>query len=163
MFPFKSSSVISVRVSADYKRSTPSNEGRPLPFYDANTDMIFPLCLLSPLLHQCNAKPATLASQFSRFLDPPVGRPGLFLFYFPFPFFSWANCAGFSDMPNIVLFSGSSHHDLSQKVADRLGLDLGKVITKKFSNQETWWVDFSYLYTTLIVLLASDSCGLIAF
>ncbi|KAG8004560.1 Ribose-phosphate pyrophosphokinase 2 [Nibea albiflora] len=40
-------------------------------------------------------------------------------------------------MPNIVLFSGSSHHDLSQKVADRLGLDLGKVITKKFSNQET--------------------------
>ena len=43
-------------------------------------------------------------------------------------------------MPNIVLFSGSSHHDLSQKVADRLGLELGKVITKKFSNQETWWV-----------------------
>lgn len=43
-------------------------------------------------------------------------------------------------MPNIVLFSGSSHHDLSQKVADRLGLDLGKVITKKFSNQETWRV-----------------------
>uniref|UniRef100_A0A672FFV7 ribose-phosphate diphosphokinase n=1 Tax=Salarias fasciatus TaxID=181472 RepID=A0A672FFV7_SALFA len=40
-------------------------------------------------------------------------------------------------MPNIMLFSGSSHHDLSQKVADRLGLDLGKVITKKFSNQET--------------------------
>lgn len=43
-------------------------------------------------------------------------------------------------MPNIVLFSGSSHHDLSQKVADRLGLELGKVITKKFSNQETWQV-----------------------
>ncbi|CAF98203.1 unnamed protein product, partial [Tetraodon nigroviridis] len=40
-------------------------------------------------------------------------------------------------MPNIVLFSGSSHHDLSQKVADRLGLELGKVVTKKFSNQET--------------------------
>uniref|UniRef100_A0A674CZB3 ribose-phosphate diphosphokinase n=1 Tax=Salmo trutta TaxID=8032 RepID=A0A674CZB3_SALTR len=40
-------------------------------------------------------------------------------------------------MPNIVLFSGSSHQDLSQKVADRLGLELGKVITKKFSNQET--------------------------
>uniref|UniRef100_A0AAY3ZXX2 ribose-phosphate diphosphokinase n=1 Tax=Denticeps clupeoides TaxID=299321 RepID=A0AAY3ZXX2_9TELE len=40
-------------------------------------------------------------------------------------------------MPNIVLFSGSSHHDLSQRVADRLGLELGKVITKKFSNQET--------------------------
>uniref|UniRef100_A0A5F8GV33 ribose-phosphate diphosphokinase n=1 Tax=Monodelphis domestica TaxID=13616 RepID=A0A5F8GV33_MONDO len=40
-------------------------------------------------------------------------------------------------MPNIVLFSGSSHQDLSQKVADRLGLKLGKVVTKKFSNQET--------------------------
>ncbi|KAK9401945.1 ribose-phosphate pyrophosphokinase 2 [Crotalus adamanteus] len=40
-------------------------------------------------------------------------------------------------MPNIVLFSGSSHQDLSQRVADRLGLDLGKVVTKKFSNQET--------------------------
>lgn len=42
-------------------------------------------------------------------------------------------------MPNIVLFSGSSHQDLSQRVADRLGLELGKVITKKFSNQETRW------------------------
>ncbi|CAD7671565.1 unnamed protein product [Nyctereutes procyonoides] len=39
-------------------------------------------------------------------------------------------------MPNIVLFSGSSHQDLSQRVADRLGLELGKVVTKKFSNQE---------------------------
>jgi len=47
-------------------------------------------------------------------------------------------------MPNIVLFSGSSHHDLSQKVADRLGLELGKVVTKKFSNQETWQVDQKY-------------------
>ncbi|KAF3857263.1 hypothetical protein F7725_009122 [Dissostichus mawsoni] len=52
-------------------------------------------------------------------------------------FLSQANCSSISDMPNIVLFSGSSHHDLSQKVADRLGLELGKVITKKFSNQET--------------------------
>ncbi|MEE6509828.1 hypothetical protein FKM82_028076 [Ascaphus truei] len=40
-------------------------------------------------------------------------------------------------MPNIVLFSGSSHQDLSQKLADRLGLELGKVVTKTFSNQET--------------------------
>uniref|UniRef100_A0A9J8C7L5 Phosphoribosyl pyrophosphate synthetase 1B n=1 Tax=Cyprinus carpio carpio TaxID=630221 RepID=A0A9J8C7L5_CYPCA len=40
-------------------------------------------------------------------------------------------------MPNIKIFSGSSHQDLSQKVADRLGLELGKVVTKKFSNQET--------------------------
>lgn len=43
-------------------------------------------------------------------------------------------------MPNIKIFSGSSHPDLSQKIADRLGLELGKVVTKKFSNQETWWV-----------------------
>ncbi|XP_075912639.1 ribose-phosphate pyrophosphokinase 1 isoform X1 [Petromyzon marinus] len=40
-------------------------------------------------------------------------------------------------MPNIKVFSGSSHPDLSQRVADRLGLELGKVVTKKFSNQET--------------------------
>uniref|UniRef100_A0A8C1VB51 ribose-phosphate diphosphokinase n=2 Tax=Cyprinus carpio TaxID=7962 RepID=A0A8C1VB51_CYPCA len=40
-------------------------------------------------------------------------------------------------MPNIKIFSGSSHPDLSQKIADRLGLELGKVVTKKFSNQET--------------------------
>uniref|UniRef100_G3S126 ribose-phosphate diphosphokinase n=1 Tax=Gorilla gorilla gorilla TaxID=9595 RepID=G3S126_GORGO len=40
-------------------------------------------------------------------------------------------------MPNIKIFSGSSHQDLSRKIADRLGLELGKVVTKKFSNQET--------------------------
>uniref|UniRef100_A0AAV2MJT4 ribose-phosphate diphosphokinase n=1 Tax=Knipowitschia caucasica TaxID=637954 RepID=A0AAV2MJT4_KNICA len=40
-------------------------------------------------------------------------------------------------MPNIKVFSGSSHLDLSQKIADRLGLELAKVVTKKFSNQET--------------------------
>ncbi|KAJ6653561.1 hypothetical protein lerEdw1_009141 [Lerista edwardsae] len=40
-------------------------------------------------------------------------------------------------MPNIKIFSGSSHQDLSQRIADRLGLELGKVVTKKFSNQET--------------------------
>eukprot|EP00069_Balaena_mysticetus_P020290 bmy_12782T0 len=40
-------------------------------------------------------------------------------------------------MPNIVLCSGSSHQDLTQCVADRLGLEPGKVVTKKFSNQET--------------------------
>ncbi|GFV79322.1 ribose-phosphate pyrophosphokinase 1 [Trichonephila clavipes] len=40
-------------------------------------------------------------------------------------------------MPNIKVFSGSSHVDLAQKVVDRLGIDLGKVVLKKFSNQET--------------------------
>eukprot|EP00058_Branchiostoma_floridae_P002308 XP_002587796.1 hypothetical protein BRAFLDRAFT_115397 [Branchiostoma floridae] len=40
-------------------------------------------------------------------------------------------------MPNIKLFTGSSHPDLAQKVADRLGIEMGKCTTKKFSNQET--------------------------
>ncbi|OBS79153.1 hypothetical protein A6R68_18477 [Neotoma lepida] len=52
-------------------------------------------------------------------------------------------------MPNIKIFSGSSHQDLSQKIADRLGLELGKVVTKKFSNQETCvepldWIRFAF-------------------
>lgn len=41
-------------------------------------------------------------------------------------------------MPNIKIFSGSSHPDLAQKIVDRLGIDVGKVVTKKFSNLETW-------------------------
>ncbi len=41
-------------------------------------------------------------------------------------------------MPNIKVFSGTSHPDLAQKIVDRLGIDLGKVVTKKFSNLETW-------------------------
>lgn len=41
-------------------------------------------------------------------------------------------------MPNIKVFSGTSHPDLAQRVVDRLGIDLGKVVTKKFSNLETW-------------------------
>lgn len=45
-----------------------------------------------------------------------------------------------SRMPNIKVFSGSSHPDLAQRIVDRLGIDLGKVVTKKFSNLETWWV-----------------------
>ncbi|CAG0879311.1 unnamed protein product [Darwinula stevensoni] len=40
-------------------------------------------------------------------------------------------------MPNIKLFSGSSHPDLAQRVVDRLGIELGRVVTKKFSNMET--------------------------
>ena len=43
-----------------------------------------------------------------------------------------------ANMPNIKIFSGSSHPDLAQRVVDRLGIDLGKVVTKKFSNLETW-------------------------
>lgn len=43
-----------------------------------------------------------------------------------------------SRMPNIKVFSGTSHPDLAQRVVDRLGIELGKVVTKKFSNLETW-------------------------
>uniref|UniRef100_A0AAR5PZ89 ribose-phosphate diphosphokinase n=2 Tax=Dendroctonus ponderosae TaxID=77166 RepID=A0AAR5PZ89_DENPD len=40
-------------------------------------------------------------------------------------------------MPNIKVFSGTSHPDLAQGIVDRLGIDVGKVVTKKFSNLET--------------------------
>ena len=40
-------------------------------------------------------------------------------------------------IPNIKIFSGSSHTDLAQRIVDRLGIELGKVVTKKFSNLET--------------------------
>jgi len=40
-------------------------------------------------------------------------------------------------MPNIKVFSGSSHPDLTQKICDRLGIEPGKNVTKKFSNKET--------------------------
>lgn len=43
-------------------------------------------------------------------------------------------------MPNIKIFSGTSHPDLAQRIVDRLGIDIGKVVTKKFSNLETWLV-----------------------
>ena len=47
-------------------------------------------------------------------------------------------CGSVLKMPNIKVFSGNSHPDLAQKIVDRLGIELGKVVTKKFSNQETW-------------------------
>lgn len=127
----------------------PSNDVRPLPFYG---DTIFPLPAELPAAPvQCQTSNVSKLTLF------------FFIFYFPSPLpvfstFRWGDLVCIflfvefvgvfvstppPDMPNIVLFSGSSHHDLSQKVADRLGLDLGKVITKKFSNQETWRVDFS--------------------
>ncbi|XP_072322069.1 ribose-phosphate pyrophosphokinase 2-like [Eucyclogobius newberryi] len=61
-------------------------------------------------------------------------------------------------MPNMVLFSGSSHRDLSQKVADELGLDLGKVVTKKFSNQETC-VEIGESVRGKDVYIVQSGCG----
>ncbi|ETE67623.1 Ribose-phosphate pyrophosphokinase 1, partial [Ophiophagus hannah] len=40
-------------------------------------------------------------------------------------------------MPSIKIFSSNSHQELSRKIADPLDLELGKVVTKKFSNGET--------------------------
>lgn len=40
-------------------------------------------------------------------------------------------------MPNIKVFSGSSNPDLTRRIVDRLGIDSGKVVAKKFSNRET--------------------------
>ncbi|KAE9414548.1 hypothetical protein Angca_007668, partial [Angiostrongylus cantonensis] len=40
-------------------------------------------------------------------------------------------------MPNIKVFSGSSHRDLAQRICERLQLDVAKASLKKFSNRET--------------------------
>ncbi|XP_002733730.1 ribose-phosphate pyrophosphokinase 1-like [Saccoglossus kowalevskii] len=40
-------------------------------------------------------------------------------------------------MPNIKIFGGSSHKGLAELIAERLGVNLGKVVTRKFSNNET--------------------------
>ncbi len=42
-------------------------------------------------------------------------------------------------MPNIKVFSGSSHKDLTQRICDRLQLLPAKAALRKFSNRETWY------------------------
>ncbi|KAK6173180.1 hypothetical protein SNE40_016684 [Patella caerulea] len=39
-------------------------------------------------------------------------------------------------MPNIKVFSGTTHPDLAAKICERLGIEPSKVVTKKFSNGE---------------------------
>ena len=51
----------------------------------------------------------------------------------------WRRLSNEKKMPNIKIFSGTSHVDLGQKICDRLGIMLGKVTSNKFSNQETWY------------------------
>jgi ribose-phosphate pyrophosphokinase len=41
-------------------------------------------------------------------------------------------------MPNIKVFAGSSNPALAKRICERLGTDICKSTTKKFSNQETW-------------------------
>jgi ribose-phosphate pyrophosphokinase len=40
-------------------------------------------------------------------------------------------------MPNIKIFSGNSHRELASLICNRLGIELGRTVCKKFSNQET--------------------------
>ncbi|ORY86854.1 ribose-phosphate pyrophosphokinase [Protomyces lactucae-debilis] len=40
-------------------------------------------------------------------------------------------------MNSIKIFAGNSHPELAQKVAERIGIELGKVVVLKYSNQET--------------------------
>lgn len=70
-------------------------------------------------------------------------------------------------MPNIKVFSGSSHPDLAQKIVDRLGIDLGKVVAKKFSNLETkyslmlillFWTSFFFWPTPLYLFHSRSQC-----
>lgn len=72
-------------------------------------------------------------------------------------------------MPNIKVFSGSSHPDLATRIVDRLGIEVGKVVTKKFSNLETWKVFLlftsihyapkgcSYTWTAIAVFIPVNS------
>lgn len=62
-------------------------------------------------------------------------------------------------MPNIKVFSGSSHPDLAAKITDRLGIHVGRAVLKKFSNQETWFVHAKKTVITFIPhpLLSSNS------
>ena len=38
-------------------------------------------------------------------------------------------------MPNIKVFSGSSHRGLTEKIGERLQIDVSKAALKKFSNR----------------------------
>lgn len=61
-------------------------------------------------------------------------------------------------MPNIKIFSGTSHQEIAQKICDRLGIDLGRVTTKKFSNQETC-VEIGESVRGEDVFIVQSGCG----
>ncbi|XP_014664168.1 PREDICTED: ribose-phosphate pyrophosphokinase 1 [Priapulus caudatus] len=61
-------------------------------------------------------------------------------------------------MPNIKVFGGSSHPDLVQKICDRLGIAPAKVVTKKFSNQETC-VEIGESVRGEDVFIVQSGCG----
>jgi hypothetical protein len=63
-------------------------------------------------------------------------------------------------MPNIKIFSGSSHPDLGRKICDRLGISHSRVVTRKFANGETnveiGKYPFHHLHTVLWISLESQ-------
>ncbi|CAG9860366.1 unnamed protein product [Phyllotreta striolata] len=61
-------------------------------------------------------------------------------------------------MPNIKVFSGTSHHDLTQRIVDFLGIELGRVETKKFSNLETC-VEINESVRGEDVYIVQSGCG----
>ncbi|UJR35096.1 hypothetical protein I4U23_027869 [Adineta vaga] len=63
-----------------------------------------------------------------------------------------------SRMPNIKVFGGSSHPELTQLICTRLGLEPGRVITKKFSNRETS-VEINESVRGEDVFIVQSGCG----
>lgn len=61
-------------------------------------------------------------------------------------------------MPNIKIFSGNSHRDLARRICDRLQIDLGKVVAKKFSNKETC-VEIGESVRGEDVFIVQSGCG----
>ncbi|CAF3257046.1 unnamed protein product [Rotaria socialis] len=61
-------------------------------------------------------------------------------------------------MPNIKVFGGSSHPELTKLICARLGLEPGRVITKKFSNRETS-VEINESVRGEDVFIVQSGCG----
>lgn len=63
-----------------------------------------------------------------------------------------------SRMPNIKVFGGSSHPELTKLICARLGLEPSRVITKKFSNRETS-VEINESVRGEDVFIVQSGCG----
>lgn len=61
-------------------------------------------------------------------------------------------------MPNIKIFSGTSHTELAQKICDRLGIPLGRVLSKRFTNQEIC-VEIGETVRGADVFIIQSGCG----
>ncbi|CAF4916160.1 unnamed protein product, partial [Rotaria sp. Silwood1] len=61
-------------------------------------------------------------------------------------------------MPNIKVFGGSSHPELTKLICTRLGLEPGRVIAKRFSNRETS-VEINESVRGEDVFIVQSGCG----